>query len=94
MGPQNKETSRQHRESEKKSHQLLPETFHLSYTDMLLILGLPTLKYKRERTDVIQLFKITHGFLTVRISSTCPICNKHMFKQSLATQTHCHPYNF
>ena len=44
---------------------LLPEISHLSYTDRLLTLGLPSLKYKRERTDVIQLFKITHGFAII-----------------------------
>ena len=92
-GPQNKETSRQHRKSAKKSHQTLPETSHLSY-DSLLTLGLPTLKYRRERTDVNQLFKITHGFDTVSISSICPICNNHMFKPSHAPQTLGHPYKF
>ena len=66
---------------------LLPETSHLSYADRLLTLGLPTLKYRREITDVIQLFKITHGFDTVIISSTCPICNNPMFKPSLVIHT-------
>ena len=77
---------------QRRATRLLTEMSHLSYTDRLLLtLGLPFLKYRRERTDVIQLFKITHGFDTVRISSTCPICNNPMFKPSLATQTRGHP---
>ena len=79
---------------QRRATKLLPEISHLSYTDILLTLGLPSLKYRLERTDVIQLFKITHGFDTVSISSTCPICNNPMFKPSLATQTRGHPYKF
>ena len=88
---------------QRRATRLLPEISHLSYTDRLLTLGLPSLKYRRERTDshfynqlyyVIQLFKITHGFDTVSISSTCPICNNPMFKPSLDTQTRGHPYKF
>ena len=60
---------------QRRATRLLPEISHLPYTDRLSTLGLPSLKYRRERTDVIQLFKITHRFDTVRISSTCPICN-------------------
>ena len=93
MVSQNEETSRQHRESAKKSHQTAPRNIS-PVIDRLLTLGLPSLKYRRERTDVIQLFKITHGFDTVSISSTCPICNNPMFKPSLATQTRGHPYKF
>ena len=77
-----------------RATRLLPEIAHLSYTDRLLTLGLPSLKYRQERTDVLQLFKITHGFDTVSISSTCPICNNPMFKPSLATHTRGHPCKF
>ena len=79
---------------QRRATRLLPEISHLSYTGMLLTLGLPSSKYRRERTDVIQLFKTTHGFDTVSISSTCPICNNPMFKPSLATQIRGHPYKF
>ena len=33
----------------------------MSYTDRLLHLNLPTLKYRRLRGDMIEVFKITHG---------------------------------
>ena len=65
------------------------ENMTLSTSNMQILLQLG-----REITDGNQLFKITHGFDTVSISSTCPICNKSMFKPSLATQTRGHPYTF
>ena len=34
---------------------------HMSYTDRLLRLKLPTLKYRRLRGDMIDVFKITHN---------------------------------
>ena len=79
---------------QRRATRLFPEICHLSYTDRLLTLGLPTLKYRRERADVIQFLKITHGFDTVSISSTCPICNNPIFTPSLVIQTCDHPYKF
>ena len=35
---------------------------HLPYVDRLKKLKLPTLKYRRARGDMIELFKILHGF--------------------------------
>ena len=34
---------------------------HLPYSERLKILGLPTLEYRRERADMIQVYKILHG---------------------------------
>ena len=34
---------------------------HLSYKDRLKTLGLPSLEYRRERSDMIQVYKIMHG---------------------------------
>ena len=81
---------------QRRATRLLPEKSHLSYTDRLLTVNpwSTLFKVQTERTDVIQLFKITHGFDTVSISSTCPICNNPMFKLSLATKTRGHPYKF
>ena len=33
---------------------------HLPYSERLIALGLPTLKYRRERADMIQVYKILH----------------------------------
>ena len=42
---------------------------HLSYEERLLELGLPTLVYRRERADMIQMFKVLKGFDDVHINS-------------------------
>ena len=34
---------------------------HLSYEDRLKTLGMPSLEYRRERSDMIQVYKIMHG---------------------------------
>ena len=34
---------------------------HISYEDRLKTLGLPSLEYRRERSDMIQVYKIMHG---------------------------------
>ena len=34
---------------------------HMSYEDRLKTLGLPSLEYRRERSDMIQVYKIMHG---------------------------------
>ena len=34
---------------------------HLPYSERLQVLGLPTLEYRRERADMIQVYKILHG---------------------------------
>ena len=34
---------------------------HFSYEDRLKTLGLPSLEYRRERSDMIQVYKIMHG---------------------------------
>ena len=34
---------------------------HLPYSERLKVLGLPTLEYRRERADMIQVYKILHG---------------------------------
>jgi len=40
-----------------------------SYQERLLILGLPTLVYRRERTDMLQIFKILHKYESVNFEN-------------------------
>ena len=42
---------------------------NLTYEQRLTTLGLPTLCYRRERTDIIQVFKILEGYEEVNIDS-------------------------
>jgi len=46
---------------QKRATKLIPELSKISYTDRLKALNLPTLKYRRHRGDMIELFKIIKG---------------------------------
>ena len=47
---------------------LLPRMKHLSYEDRLIKLNLITLERRREREDIIQIYKIMHGLSDVNIN--------------------------
>ena len=47
---------------QRRATRLVPSVKHLSYEDRLRVLGLPTLLYRRERADILQLFKILHNY--------------------------------
>lgn len=47
---------------QRRATKLLPEIRDLNYSERLMHLNLPTLQYRRKRYDLIQLFKIVHGF--------------------------------
>ena len=46
---------------QRRATRILSNIRHLSYSERLRFLGLPTLQYRRMRADVIQVFKIIHG---------------------------------
>ena len=43
---------------QQRATKLIPEVKHLSYSERLKSLKLPTLEYRRQRADQIQVFKI------------------------------------
>lgn len=47
---------------QKRATKIVPELKDLSYEERLIRLKLPTLHYRRKRYDLIQLYKIVHGF--------------------------------
>ena len=47
---------------QKGATKILPELKDLPYRERLIRLNLPTLHYRRKRFDLIQLYKIVHGF--------------------------------
>jgi len=54
---------------QRRATRLVKELQHLSYDQRLLHLGLPTLIYRRQRSDMIQLFKILNGYDQVHLKS-------------------------
>ncbi|KAI8500176.1 hypothetical protein Bbelb_217420 [Branchiostoma belcheri] len=78
---------------QRRATKLVSSIAHLSYSERLAVLGLPTLYYRRQRTDVIQLFKITHGIDMVR-TNQCKLCNRMSLTRSSATNTRGHQYKY
>ena len=46
---------------QRRGTKLVPDLVNINYTDILKMLNLPTLKYRRKRGDPIQVFKILNG---------------------------------
>ena len=47
---------------QQRATRLLPELRHAAYTDRLKDLQLPTLAYRRQRADLIQIFRMLKGY--------------------------------
>ena len=47
---------------QRRATRIVPELRGLTYSERLKILKLPTLLYRRKRYDLIQLYKIVHGY--------------------------------
>ena len=52
----------------------------MSYEDRLKYLGLPTLKYRRDRNDVIQVFKIMRVIDKLNVNTFFKMSRGHNFK--------------
>ncbi len=52
---------------QRRATRIVPGLKELCYEDRLKTLGLPTLLYRRERADVIQIFKILNKYEEVNI---------------------------
>jgi len=48
----------------------------LKYMKRLKVLGIPTLKYRRCRGDMIETFKILHGIYDTAVAPVLPICQE------------------
>ena len=54
---------------QRRATRIVRDIAHLSYEDRLRELGLPTLIYRRDRADVVQLFKVMNKFDEVSLPS-------------------------
>ena len=70
----------------------MPQFKNLSYKDRLLSLQLPTLQYRRLRSDLIHIYKMTHSMVEMDINTHCKSCNhnKLMLQQTLRTTNRGH----
>ena len=76
---------------QRRATRLVPEVRHLSYNDRLRALNLPTLKFRRDRADLIETYNIMSGKHIINTDCRCHLCpNKKMFQKSLATNTRGH----
>ena len=71
---------------QRRATRMLPDIRHLSYTERLRELKLPTLKFRRERSDIIETYNILTKKHLVNLDCRCHLCpEKQMFQKSLST---------
>ena len=78
--------------AQRRATKLVPELSTLSYDERLLQLKLPTLQYRRQRSDLILLYKITHNLNLLDTDTHCKQCphNQSMLSPSLSSNTRGH----
>ena len=86
---------------QRRATKILPNLKNLSDAERLRKLSLPTLTYRRIRGDMIELYKIMHGFYN---SDACPKLELNLyktrghsyklFKRSCTTNTRMHYFSF
>ena len=59
---------------QKRTTKLVQSFKGLAYSERLRVLGIPTLKYRRHRGDMIETYKIMHGIYDTAVSPVLPIC--------------------
>ena len=76
---------------QRRATRLVPELRHMNYEERLRALKLPTLKFRRERADLIETYNIMTGKHIINMDCQCHLCpNKTMFQKSLAVNTRGH----
>ena len=76
---------------QRRATRMIPEIRHLSYNNRLKPLDLPTLKFRRDRADIIETYNILKEKHIINSDCRCHLCpNKQMFLKSLATCTRGH----
>ena len=71
---------------QRRATRLVPETKGLPHNSRLIELQLPTLNYRRQRTDIIQTFKIIKRIDSVNQDCRCPQCpSERMFQKASGT---------
>lgn len=74
----------------RRATRLVEGLSHLSYSERLAALQLPTLHFRRQRMDMIQTYKILRDIDKVNYTRECSHCGGSMFQPSLGTITRGH----
>ena len=79
-----------------RATRLVPSLAMLPYPERLKELQLPTLEYRRLRTDLMLLFKHSHNLINLDPNTHCPKCthNQSMLAPSSSTRTRGHIHKF
>ena len=78
---------------QRRASKLLTAMTTLSYEERLHRLNLPSLKYRRRRTDLLQWYKIMNNWDTVNKAIDCSKCgNVNMFKMQSNSRTRGHQF--
>ena len=76
---------------QRRATKMVPELRNLSYEDRLRALDLSTLKFRRDRADLIETYNILTGKHLLNTDCQCQMCpNKQMFLKTLSTTTRGH----
>lgn len=77
---------------QRRATKIVPELKNLPYSSRLEILDLHTLSFRRKRTDVLQMYKFTHGFDYFDFDYKCEVCGRPVFEKTMLSSTRGHPY--
>lgn len=79
---------------QRRATRSVPSIAHLSYSERLKSLKLPTLHYRRLRSCMIFLYKYTHGLVKINLNSECEKCNNPNALQPSLGTTRGHNFKF
>ena len=73
---------------QRRATKIIPELKNLSYIDRLKALDLPTLKFRTERADIIETYRILTEQHIVDLDCKCHLCrDKKMLQRTLSSDT-------
>lgn len=79
---------------QRRATRLVPKLANMGYNQRLRELKLPTLSYRRQRADAIQIYKIVNRLDVINLEYSCPICKQKPLEISRAENTRGHSLKF
>jgi hypothetical protein len=78
---------------QRRSTKIVPELKHLTYEQRLTHLKLPTLHYRRLRSDLLLLYKLTHSKTHMDTKTHCTSCKHNCDMLTPSLSKHSRPHN-